>query len=75
MRRTRDFLQSLGIVCLTAVLAGLLFARNPSAPFIAGIALIPIGMLVIARLRPAPAHDEFIAMAASSNVIIESLDE
>ncbi len=60
---------------LAALLAGLLFARNPSAPFIAGIALIPIGMLVIARLRPAPAHDEFIAMAASSNVIIESLDE
>ncbi len=58
-----------------AFLAGVLFTLAPRAPFIASIALIPIGMIVIARLRPAPAHEHFVARATPSNVIIESVDE
>ncbi len=58
-----------------ALLAGTLFALNPRGPFIAAIVVIPIGMVLIARLRPLPAREEFIAMASTSNVIIETLDE
>jgi hypothetical protein len=60
---------------LAALLAGALFALNPRGPFIAAIALIPIGMVLIARLRPIPAREEFIALASTSNVIIETLDQ
>jgi MFS family permease len=60
---------------VAAVLAGALFALNPRAPFIAAIALIPIGMIVIARLRPIPARAEFIVMASTSNVILETVEE
>ena len=60
---------------LAALLAGTLFALNPRGPFIAAIALIPIGIVLIVRLRPLPAREEFIAMASTSNVIIETLDE
>jgi MFS family permease len=60
---------------LAALLAGALFALNPHGPFIAAIALIPIGMVLIARLRPVPAREEFIAMASTSNVILETLDD
>jgi len=60
---------------LAAVLAGALFALNARGPFIAAIALIPIGMVLIARLRPIPAREEFIAMASTGNVIIETLDD
>jgi MFS family permease len=58
-----------------ALLAGTLFALTPRGPFIAAIALIPIGMVLIARLRPAPAREEFIAMASTSNVILETIDD
>ena len=58
-----------------AVLAGALFALNPRGPFLAALALIPIGMVLIARLRPAPAREEFIAMASTSNVILETVDD
>jgi MFS family permease len=60
---------------LAALLAGTLFALNPRGPFIAAIALIPIGMVLIARLRPLPAREEFIAMASTSNVILETVDD
>jgi predicted MFS family arabinose efflux permease len=60
---------------LAAVLAGVLFALNPRGPFLAALALIPIGMALIARLRPAPAREEFFAMASTSNVILETVDD
>ena len=60
---------------LAAVLAGALFALNPRGPFIAALALIPIGMVLIARLRPVPAREEFVAMASTSNVILETVDD
>lgn len=60
---------------LAALLAGALFALNPRGPFIAGIVLIPIGMVLIARLRPRPAREEFVAMASTSNVILETVDD
>ena len=60
---------------LAALLAGALFALNPRGPFIAGIALIPIGMVLIARLRPMAAREEFVAMASASNVILETVDD
>ena len=60
---------------LAAVLAGALFALNPRGPFIAALALIPIGMVLIARLRPAPARPEFVAMASPSNIILETVDD
>jgi len=60
---------------LAALLAGSLFALGPRGPFIAALVLIPIGAVAIARLRPIPAREEFIAMASTSNVIIETLDE
>jgi predicted MFS family arabinose efflux permease len=60
---------------IAALLAGMLFAINPRAPFIASIALIPIGMVVIARLRPIAAPENFVAMASASNVILETIDE
>jgi MFS family permease len=58
-----------------ALLAGALFALNPRGPFIAAIVLIPIGMGLIARLRPVPAREEFVAMASPSNVILETVDD
>jgi predicted MFS family arabinose efflux permease len=60
---------------LAAVLAGALFALNPRGPFIAALVLIPIGMVLIARLRPAPARPEFVAMASPSNIILETVDD
>jgi MFS family permease len=60
---------------LAAVLAGALFAVNARAPFLAALVLIPIGMVLIARLQPAASSTEFVAMAASSNVIIETVEE
>jgi predicted MFS family arabinose efflux permease len=60
---------------LAALLAGALFALNPRGPFIAAIALIPIGMMLIARLRPIPAREEVIVMASTSNVILETVDD
>jgi MFS transporter, DHA1 family, tetracycline resistance protein len=60
---------------LAALLAGALFALNPRGPFIAAIALIPIGMVLIARLRPVPARADVIVMATTSHVIIETLDD
>ena len=60
---------------LAALLAGALFALGPRGPFIAAIALIPIGMALIARLRPIPAREEFVAMASTSNVILETVDD
>ena len=59
---------------LAALLAGALFALNPRGPFIAAIVLIPIGMVLIARLRPIPAREEFVAMASTSNVILETVE-
>jgi MFS family permease len=60
---------------LAALLAGSLFALDPRGPFVAALVLIPIGAVVIAQLRPIPAREEFVAMASTSNVIIETLDE
>ena len=60
---------------LAAVLAGALFVLNPRGPFIAALALIPIGMILIARLRPVPTRKEFVAMASTSNVILETVDD
>ena len=60
---------------VAAVLAGALFAFNSRAPFMAALVLIPIGMVLIARLRPMAAPTDFVAMASTSNVIIEALDE
>ena len=58
-----------------ALLAGTLFAINTRAPFIAAIALIPIGMVLIARLQPIAAREDFVAMASASNVILETVDD
>ena len=60
---------------MAALLAGVLFAVNVRAPFMAALVLIPIGMVLITRLRPAVSPTEFIAMASTSNVIIEMVDE
>jgi MFS transporter, DHA1 family, tetracycline resistance protein len=60
---------------VAALLAGVLFALNPRGPFIAAIALIPIGMVLVARLRPITAPTEFVALASTSHVIIETLDD
>jgi MFS family permease len=60
---------------LAAVLAGTLFAINSRAPFMAALVLIPIGMVLIARLRPVAAPTDFVAMASTSNVIIETVDD
>lgn len=60
---------------LAALLAGALFALNPRGPFIVAIVLIPVGMVLIARLRPVPAREEFVAMASTSNVILETIDD
>jgi MFS family permease len=60
---------------LAALLAGALFALNPRGPFIAALALIPIGMVLIARLRPFTAHAEIVVMASTSNVVLETADD
>ena len=60
---------------LAAVLAGTLFAINSRAPFMAALVLIPIGMVLVARLRPVAAPTDFVAMASTSNVIIETVDD
>ena len=60
---------------LAALLAGALFALNPRGPFIAALALIPIGMVLIARLRAPAQADHFVALATGSNVIIETVEE
>jgi MFS family permease len=60
---------------LAALLAGALFALNPRGPFIAAIVLIPIGIVLIARLRPVPTREEFVAMASTSAVILETVDD
>jgi MFS family permease len=60
---------------IAALLAGMLFVISPRAPFIAAIALIPIGMVVIARLRPVATPTNFVAMASTSNVILETVDD
>jgi hypothetical protein len=60
---------------LAALLAGTLFAINTRAPFIAALFLIPIGMILIARLRPAPVDKNYVAMASASTVILETIDD
>lgn len=60
---------------LAALLAGALFALDPRAPFILSIVLIPIGLGLIARLRPSAAPAHFVAMAETGNVIIETMEE
>ena len=60
---------------LAALLAGALFALYPRGPFIAALALIPIGMVLIARLRPFPAREEILVMATTSNVILETAED
>ena len=60
---------------MAALLAGVLFAVNVRAPFMAALVLLPIGMVLIARLRPAVSPTEFIAMASTSNVIIETIED
>lgn len=60
---------------VAALLAGALFAINSRAPFVAALVLIPIGMVLIARLRPVASPADFVAMASTSNVIIETVDD
>ena len=60
---------------LAAVLAGVLFTLSPRAPFIAALALIPIGVWLIFRLRAPEKTDHFVALASGSNVIIETIEE
>ena len=60
---------------LAAPLAGALFALNPRGPFIAAIALIPIGMVLIARRQPSASREEVIVLAATSSVILETIDD
>jgi hypothetical protein len=60
---------------LAALLAGTLFAINARAPFIAALFLIPIGMILITRLRPAPVGKKYEAMASASAVILETVDD
>ena len=60
---------------IAAVLAGILFTIDPRAPFFAALALIPIGLWLIVRLPPAPAREDFVAIAAPSNIIIETVDD
>ena len=60
---------------LAALLAGALFAMNVRAPFMAALVLIPIGMVLIARLRPVATPTEFVAMASGGNVIIETVED
>ncbi len=60
---------------VAALLAGALFAINSRAPFMAALVLIPIGMVLIARLRPVTPPADFVAMASTSNVIIETVDD
>ncbi len=60
---------------VAAVLAGLMFTVDPRAPFFASLALLPLGMVLIVRLPPAPAPEHFIAIASPSNVIIETVEE
>ncbi len=60
---------------LAAVLAGALFAINVRAPFVISLVLIPIGMVLIVRLRPIAAPPEFVALAEAGNVIIETTEE
>ena len=61
---------------IAALLAGTLFAINARAPFIAAIALIPIGWWWVARSRPWPAPTEdVIVMASPGTVLIESAEE
>lgn len=66
---------------LAALLAGLLFALNPRGPFLAGLALIPIGMVLVARLRPTPAREgdgareDVVVMASPGNVVLETVED
>ncbi|HSD83967.1 MAG TPA: MFS transporter, partial [Anaerolineae bacterium] len=60
---------------LAALLAGSLFALDPRAPFIAAIGLIPIGLVLIVRQRPPVTREEFVVMAAPSNVILETIED
>jgi predicted MFS family arabinose efflux permease len=60
---------------LAALLAGALFAVNMRAPFLVSIALIPIGMLLVARLRPISARKDFAERASPSAVILETVDD
>jgi MFS family permease len=60
---------------IAALLAGSLFALDPRAPFMASLVLIPIGMVVIARLRPIATREEFVVMASTSNVILETVED
>jgi len=61
-----------------AALAGILFTANSRLPLIVSLALIPIGMVVIALSR-APAlpreADEIVVMASSGAVLIDAVEE
>jgi MFS family permease len=58
-----------------AALAGVLFTLNVQLPLIASLALIPIGMIVIATARPLAPREDVIVMASSGTVVIEPLDD
>jgi MFS family permease len=60
---------------IAAVVAGSLFTINSRAPFIASLVLIPIGMAMIAWLRPSAAREEFVARASTGNVILETIED
>ncbi len=60
---------------IAALLAGSLFALAPRTPFLASLVLIPVAMIVVARLRPIIAREEFVAMASGSNVILETVED
>jgi predicted MFS family arabinose efflux permease len=59
-----------------AALAGILFTLDPRWPFIAAIALIPIGLVWVWFSRPIAVRDEeIVVMASPGNVVIESVED
>ncbi len=63
-----------------AALAGVLFTLDPRWPFVAAIALIPIGLAWVWFSRPiavrgAMRGEEIVVMASPGNVVIESVED
>jgi len=59
-----------------AAVAGGLFAIDPRYPFLASLALIPIGLAGVLLSRPiAPRGEEALVMASAGPVLIESIED
>lgn len=59
-----------------AALAGVLFTLDPRWPFIASLALIPIGLAWVWFSRPIVVpEEEIVVMASPGNVVIESVED